>query len=269
MTKPGIKFDKGGKVHRDKLKENERIVKAVWEILKNDQLDDLTKYDLVSVNVRKWTSIHTVNGNYRGVPYFTPAAYKDYKELWDGYKPNLTGFSKILGSYFTHEQILPVNAAVALFNVNNHVTEEYVRYVLYSEVNAAVVTKEEAKLLDIPKYKDKMPATFYLTRNIFDRYSAVGLNLLYVVWDEEMKNIVGQPQPVNMSIGVLANHFYHHFESVVDDWLKEFKKSFPVDDFEFPRDKMEALTKALADKYVEDFAGSPIKQLKRSNKNKE
>ncbi|MGX5556732.1 hypothetical protein [Bacillus cereus] len=217
MANIGINFDDEGKLTPEDRNRNEDIIELVWNILSNRASDsNIEKYDAVSKLVRGWTSIRTTSGGYRGVPYFTPAAYEKYQQLWEENNHKLTPFSEVLGKHFTHEHILPVAAAVRLFNANNQVTERLVREVLYNHVNAAVVTKDEANLLDKSKFKEKMPESFYETGNIFERYRAVKLSLLYVVWSEGNKEIVGEPKPVNLQKGVLDNHIEHALQDFTE-----------------------------------------------------
>ncbi|MEK5068601.1 hypothetical protein [Sporosarcina sp. FSL K6-1508] len=217
MANIGIHFNDDGQLTPEDRDRNEDIINMVWNILSNQAGDsNREKYDAVSKLMRGWTSIHTTNGDYRGVPYFTPKAYEKYQQLWEENNHKLTQFSAVLGKHFTHEHILPVAAAVRLFNANNQITEELVREVLYNQVNAAVVTTDEAKLLDKSQFKEKMPESFYETGNIFERYRAVNLSLLYVVWSEGNKEIVGEPKPVNLQKDVLDNHIEHAMQDFIE-----------------------------------------------------
>lgn len=125
-------------------------------------------------------------------------------------------FSKVLGKYLKHEHILPVAAAVRLFDSRNEIARSTVQEVLYNHVNAAVVTIDEAKLLDGSTSKDKMPKSFYVTGNIFERYEAVGLQLLYVVWNNGNKEIAGEPKVVDMQLDVIENHVKHALQDVAE-----------------------------------------------------
>lgn len=215
MSMPGIDFDDDGKLPKESGDKNAKVAKQVWEYLQdNPNVSNGGKFDSISALVRKWTAINTTNGKYRGVPYWTPAAYERYQELWEEHNPNLTSFSKVLGREFTHEHILPVDAAVRLFKKreDNELTEQDVRHVLYNDVNAAVVTKDEAKILD-KAYQKTMPESFYKTGVIFSRYEEVDFSLLYVTWTEGNEEMNPDPQKVDLKKTVLENHWDHHWET--------------------------------------------------------
>jgi len=212
----GIQFDLSGRVikENDIYKRQLTIAYEVHHLLHDENLSNHTRYILVSKLVRDWTTLNTVSGKYRNTPLWSEKALSKYQEIEKEHNGVLTSINNDLREYLIHEHILPVYACIKLFDTASPhlLTEDFVKFVLYNLLTAAVITKEENQIFNI-KYKESMPDSFYKTENVLDRYTEVGIRLKRIIWSEGAKSIQ-DIKDIDPQKSILENELFHSLDDM-------------------------------------------------------
>lgn len=208
-------------VEHETSSRQREICIEIHHILNEEIFSNKSRRILVTALLREFTKLGTVNGVYRNIPYWSKDAINIYNEISSKYKNSLTQISNKLSKQLIHEHILPIKECLNLFDSQKYPIDDidYIREIVYNFALVAIITIDEDKRLN-KRFKDSVPNSFYITRNSFDRYSSVGIELKRVVWNEGAKSI---KELQNVDLDKSA------FENELDSAIKFYESSIIKD----------------------------------------